>query len=79
MSTPEQRPGRTPTDPRRGVRDLAELVAERSIELDDVELGQLIVSSVDTHKGPGLAISFTCRVENDPNENVDDKGDGDTK
>jgi hypothetical protein len=76
-----ERLGRTPTDFAEAYENLAELIKEAGIDLDleDLEPGQLIVSSVDTHKGPGLAISFTCRVKDDPNENVDDKGDGDTK
>jgi ClpA/ClpB-like protein len=57
------RPGRGPTDYAEAYEDLAELVAEHGIELDDVEPGRLVVTSVDTYEGPGLAVSLSCRVE----------------
>jgi len=66
------RGGRTPIDYEAAYEDLAELLAERGIEIDDVEPGQLVVRSVDTNVGPGIAISVTYRVEDEPDHEVDD-------
>jgi hypothetical protein len=64
------RAGRTPIDYEAAYADLAELVAVRGIELDDVQPGQLIVKSVETNEGPGLAISFACRDKDGPADPV---------
>jgi hypothetical protein len=69
------RRGRTPIDYEAAYSDRAELVALRGIELDDVEPGQIVVNSVDTNEGTGIAISVTYRVEDEPDREVDD-GDG---
>jgi hypothetical protein len=53
-------------------------VALQGIELDDVEPDQLIVMSVDTDEGPGIALSFNYRVEDEPDREVDDEDGGGT-
>ena len=73
------RPGRTPADYAEAYEDLAELVAAHGIELDDVEPRQLIVTSVETNDGPGFALSMSHSVDEEPDDDVDDQGNGDTE
>ena len=54
-------------------------MALQGIELDDVEPGQLIVMSVDTDEGPGLALRITYRVEDGPDTGADDADGGETQ
>ena len=72
------RAGRTPIDYSEAYQDLAALVAEHGIELDGLEPGQLVVQSVDTNEGPGIALSISYLVEDgsgsdDADENQSDK------
>ena len=60
------RAGRTPPDYEAAYEDLADLVAVRGIDLDDGAPGQLVVGSVDTDEGPGIALSISYRVEDEP-------------
>ncbi len=68
------RAGRTPTDYAEAYEELAELLAEHGVELDNVEPDLLVVTSVDTNEGPGLAFSVTHELE----EGNDDAGDDTT-
>ena len=68
------RPGRTPTDYAHAYEDLSELAATDGIELDDVEPGQLVVISVETDEGPGLAVSVSQVAPEDRDENDDAGG-----
>ena len=68
------RPGRTPTDYAGAHEDLAELVGAQGIEFDDLEAGELLVTSVETNEGPGLALSISCRVDDEPDDEIDDEG-----
>jgi Clp amino terminal domain, pathogenicity island component len=69
------RAGRTPSDYSEACEDLAVLVGAHEIELDDVEPGQLVVQSVDTNEGPGIALSISYRVEDEPDVEVEDVAD----
>ena len=60
------RAGRMPSDYEAAYATLAELVAVHGIELDDLEPGQLVIRSVDTNEGPGIALSVSYRVEDEP-------------
>jgi hypothetical protein len=68
------RPGRTPTDYAHAYEDLSELVATDGIELDDVDPGQLVVTSVETNEGPGLAVSMSQMAPEERDENDDAGG-----
>jgi ATP-dependent Clp protease ATP-binding subunit ClpA len=71
------RAGRTPTDYSQACEDLAELLARDDIELDDMEPGRLVVMSVETNEGPGLALSISQMAEHDHLEDEDEDGGGD--
>ncbi len=69
------RAGRKPSDYEAAYADLGELVAVRGLELDDVEPGLLVVASVDTDEGAGIALSISYEVEPEVAEDEEPHGD----
>jgi hypothetical protein len=59
------RTGRRPDDYANGYAELAELVIAFGFDLDDMDAGEITLSSVETTEGPGFMVSVKHRIDDD--------------
>ena len=66
------RAGRTPPDYEAAYEELEDLHEGVGIAFDDPEVTGVVVRSIDTNQGPGLELSISHRVEDEPDSAQED-------